>query len=1197
MAIVTPGQPGAVDHIDSTQKQFREQIAQVTSTVLRLGGADVDSTSTTTLYVNNQVGSDRFVAGIADPTTTPPLSNQQITCGYSETAPFRSLQRALIEASRLSIQVGAANDLYDRILIRVAAGQHLIDNESSTGLTVSEWPTDYEPTEQDLRAFNSTDLGVILPRGVSILGADLRKTVVLPTTVPSPNGDPRTDRGAIFKTTGGSFFFNFTIKDAPGNTRSHHLLSSFAFCGEVDLNEYYQKIATAFGLLPADVEIRNPGETQITTVYPDNATPATDSTFGSSSYIFNCSLRSNYGMSGMFLDGSLVTGLKSCVVAQFTIVSLQKDMSAWQIYSGGTWRVPVDYDEYIDSNANDLRSHIGGSYDVVTGTYDTDFRHFGYKLINEALIQEVSCFVIGAAVHHWTSSGAECTITNSNSNFGQTSLLSSGFRGIGKKDGAFVQDQNYSGLRITRPLKVPTEGFNIRQISVGNVKSYDEATGVIELQKPFDPTLAFGQYGYSLKSGDYLWVENRYRDEGPGAPNESIDVRAALAPDPFTDTNPDEIAVVVSSSQEINNLSTVDPLKLVGSRVYIRRLVDTRAPADRQYSLLVSSSSGESRRPVGNYILRLGGRANVVSQLDPTNNPNEIFITSTVQEAKVGLGSSTYRLTIRPGDSASAFNSGSYYRVGTPVTKENRVYRSKRNAKFSTFSGDQWEPSLSMLPDARGVEYLRVSSGPTLLIDGDLSNDPDSTDLGIDQSSYEPILDQVRSSTDFQGVGLLMKALGYATQDIGIDESGSLSGTVLEAQSEATRDWNPSDVTSPTPAGKLTARDVWPLEFNRPSLIRAFGQAYEWVGLSNYTKAMPKYQKSPLTDQHKIDVLAVNLLGGRVYNTGFTEDGLLVQGNTITDLGTNTTVNSEIAGLGALAGDPDFPVTPTAFDTLSISQLLQSLTRTELTGEIVINGTVEGSVTFGDGVLPVATEESQGIVELASDVEVAGISTASANGTNAITPKSLSSVRGATDGLCDLDENALVPPVRLPAIPVDNLPPSTETSRGVIELATAAETLAFVDAERAVTPSGLGSTRGVANGFASLDATGVVPKAQIPSLTAADLNLTPAPWVVGSANFDTSSNFTHVETTDSTLVNLGNPGDMSSHLGTSGFIIITRGPGVTTPFSGIDNAAWRSAVNTWVNPTTNSAGLTGDVLIGYYIPSNNQIIYTASMVN
>ena len=50
--------------------------------------------------------------------------------------------------------------------------------------------------------------------------------------------------------------------------------------------------------------------------------------------MFSCSLRSDYGMCGIYLDGDEVTGFKSMVTAQFTNVSLQKDMNAWQLYSG-----------------------------------------------------------------------------------------------------------------------------------------------------------------------------------------------------------------------------------------------------------------------------------------------------------------------------------------------------------------------------------------------------------------------------------------------------------------------------------------------------------------------------------------------------------------------------------------------------------------------------------------------------------------------------------------------------------------------------------------------------------------------------------------------------------------------------------------------------------------------------------------------
>ena len=58
----------------------------------------------------------------------------------------------------------------------------------------------------------------------------------------------------------------------------------------------------------------------------------TDTVEGASPYIFNCSLRSVYGMCGMKADGSKASGFRSMVVAQFTGVSLQKDDRAFVKY-------------------------------------------------------------------------------------------------------------------------------------------------------------------------------------------------------------------------------------------------------------------------------------------------------------------------------------------------------------------------------------------------------------------------------------------------------------------------------------------------------------------------------------------------------------------------------------------------------------------------------------------------------------------------------------------------------------------------------------------------------------------------------------------------------------------------------------------------------------------------------------------------
>jgi hypothetical protein len=1212
-AIILPGQTGAINDIDITQAGFREQIAAMAVAARRYTGGTDQGVSTTCLYVDPEIGTDDWQSGVADGTAVPVLTNQQITAGYSKTAPFKTLQRALIEAARLSIISGSNNDLYDRVVIRVSPGEHIIDNAPAGAETVSSWGSSFSPSTANLRAFNGSSIGVILPRGVSIVGEDLRKSVIRPSTVPAANLSPSTARGAIFKATGGSFFFNFTFKDAIGVTTSHHLLSAFEFCSESELSAYYAKVATAFGLNPVDVGIVNPGETQITTTYPDGtAVPEVDSTRGSSPYIFNCSLRSDYGMCGMFLDGDKVTGFKSMVVAQFTNVSLQKDMNAWEVYGSGSWGVPASYAAYISSDINNVRYRIAGNIDHTTGCYEIDYRSFGFKCINNAILQEVSCFVIGDAVHHWTASGGECTITNSNSNFGLTALLSSGFRGIGTDGGAFTQDSGFQMKELRRALKVRTNGTNIRQITIGTVASYNSGTGVITLDTAFDPDLTFGRYGYSLKEDDYIWIENRSRDTGPGyVPGDkdassAIDVRAKLAATPWSAGSPTLISVNPSGDLAVNNITTMDPAVLVGNRVYIRRLVDTRTPDERKYSLIVENSSPTtSRRPVGNFVVRLGSRSGVNTQLDPTNGAGEVFLVSeSTVDNTGGVSSSRYSVVLRSGDSASTFKANNYYRVGTPALNSNRIYRSKRNEAYTVFSEDQWEPTLPMLVNERGIESLRIAIGPELLIDKDLSNDPDSFDLGVDQETDDDVLKQVRSATDYKSIADMMLALGYS--NININSILTLQDT------DDDRAWDPSALTSPAPSGKLSARGYWPLEFNRPSLIRAFGQAYEWAGQGNYSKAMPKYQVTALSDQHKIDYFAVNHMGGRVYNTGFNEDGLIVQGDTINDLGTNTVVTTETAGLGALGGDPDFPAVPTSFDTLTVNQEFNSLQEATF-NNITINGVVDGAPTFAPNVLPTASAAVAGIIELATTAELALFEDID----KAVTPATLGDIRGAADGLASLDGTGKVPLAELPSIPASNLPAASTTQSGIIEIATDAEAAAYSDTSRALVPSNLAALRAAANGLATLDGSSLLPVAQlpeiplanipvltnaklpvlelakIPTLPANKLLTVPVAWVSGNTNFDLSANFTFTHTGTATTLAFGAP-TTTGYIGTSGFIYVTNATGVG--MIGIDNANWKPVTNTWVNPTTNSAGLTGNLLIGYYVAAANTVVYTASMV-
>ena len=219
--------------------------------------------------------------------------------GNSLTRPFRTIQRALIEAARFSYQVGRNNDKIDNTTILVYPGTHYVDNRpgyslanvsqtaefkryinfgwTTSGATISEFNEnsnfDIFDENNDLVKFNTVYGGVILPRGTSIVGLDLRKTKIRPLYVPDPLND-NVGRSAIFRVTGTCYFTAFTLFDAdPGRASykdssaakvvpnfSHHKLTCFEYADGsnlaslngvtqalTDLEMYYYKITHAYG--------------------------------------------------------------------------------------------------------------------------------------------------------------------------------------------------------------------------------------------------------------------------------------------------------------------------------------------------------------------------------------------------------------------------------------------------------------------------------------------------------------------------------------------------------------------------------------------------------------------------------------------------------------------------------------------------------------------------------------------------------------------------------------------------------------------------------------------------------------------------------------------------------------------------------------------------------------------------------------
>ena len=222
--------------------------------------------------------------------------------GNSLTRPFVTIQRALIEAARFAYQSGKNNDKFDRTTILLYPGEHVIDNRpglfiKQNGATAQLLDISGNVTSESLllnnssifdlnnvnnvlRRYNSVHGGVIVPKGTSIVGLDLRKTKIRPLYVPNPDVlDSVIPRSALFRVTGGCYFWQFSMFDAnravyyskdfteKRNPRiSHHKLTCFEYAdGQnveestslTDLQMYYFKLMNAYGNDTGNREIIN----------------------------------------------------------------------------------------------------------------------------------------------------------------------------------------------------------------------------------------------------------------------------------------------------------------------------------------------------------------------------------------------------------------------------------------------------------------------------------------------------------------------------------------------------------------------------------------------------------------------------------------------------------------------------------------------------------------------------------------------------------------------------------------------------------------------------------------------------------------------------------------------------------------------------------------------------------------------------
>jgi hypothetical protein len=707
-------------------------------------------------FIKNTEGRILYVSP-SDLDSTDSITNQ----GNSLAQPFKTLQRAIIEAARFSYLRGNSNDETEKTTILLMPGAHTVDNrpgfsvfkDGVTAKVVSPSGTTsvasdvlnlspdsiFDLTQENnvLYKFNSIHGGVIVPRGTSIVGLDLRKTKIRPKYVPNPT-DTAVANSAIFRITGAGYFWQFSIFDGseqgtvytdPSDfsvnnqsipTFSHHKLTCFEYAdgvnlysntGLTDLDMYYAKLSNAFGVSSTrDIDDKYPAKPDgfakqrpeweivgaletdplqiatiaagsggtptaivtVKTVLPHGLTAGTpikingvspsnynistkvqsisdtdstvftyllpsfpinlttpgsassgfvtiesDTVSGASPYIFNISLRSVFGMNGMLADGSKASGFRSMVMAQFTAISLQKDDRAFVKYNktSRNYQDNLPISRVAGASLSSGSSSLGTVYHQDSGSiYRSGWETSHIKATNDSILQVVSVFAIGFNKHFDAESGGDMSITNSNSNFGQLSLNSTGFK---KK--AFEKDNKAFITSIITPRAIIDQEENIDWIQLDVAKTISAANNTrlylfgFTDEDNIPPTLTQG-YRIGAKALDKLYFVN---------PNTNIEYAAnILMTDGITSSVKEYVVDPAGPSSNIftlgtHNLNTGEkviilsddgdlPENIVGNTVYFA--IKHSSAEIRLASSLTAATSGDAITVFGGTNLKILSR-------------------------------------------------------------------------------------------------------------------------------------------------------------------------------------------------------------------------------------------------------------------------------------------------------------------------------------------------------------------------------------------------------------------------------------------------------------------------------------------------------------------------------------------------------------------------------------------------------------
>ncbi len=946
------------------QLRAKEQLAAVVDALLQLAGnANISPgnqesadplNSPFTIYIDPYIGSDRFVGGSYNWFEEPGgatdaakiaaklkrLENQRLTCGYSKQRPFRTINRAAIEIVAMTsknfftINSEAAN--VDCPSVELSPGTHIFYNDpgnSSYAIPVTEWPAaGFDPTPNHLIAFNPNSGGIVLPRyATASAPLSLRQSTVRPSYVPAAADEAAdySNRVGILKITSTSYIYGVTFRDQFGATSSHHLLDCFHNASQADLDQLYAKVRTAMGganntgNLSNSLAVTRTSEFQTVGPISGNPSEAWDTVRGASPYIYNCSLRTEWGMSGVFWDGARLTGLKSLVAAQFTGISQQRDLSCWEIYRSGAWRAPVNYQELIDSESDDVRMKPRRMSRHIT-------------LLNDAFGQLVSVFAIGAGRHHFADSGAQMEFSNSTSNFGGCVAVARGYQSFSE-----TIDSNWNIKRVRVARSVAEQTSNVRKITLGVVSAISGST--VTLQNPLaassDPATpaVLAKDGFSLPAGTLFWIEN------PSGP----DWRATLSNNAWSSGNATEINISAPAAQAGTGLAIGTDQNgsslAIGKRCYIRRLIDTRTTSQRRVTLQLSNTTS-ARVPVRNSILqtRPGVSGGGIDRNLATGGAEVLAVTTTNGIPAEGAGVVlSAEISIRRSCPDETYAPNRFYRVGQTVKHSGKHYTANSTFLSSGMTPDEtrWQESYVQQESNYNAEDPPSLEAPTLIFDTDTDTSSDLTaNCGINWATIYTesgsVRDQLRSATDYRGALAFLIALGF---------SSSAAHAALVPRTEASRNLDPASAadfpTAPT-GGAASGRANWAIEFRSPSFVQLLGHNFNGVGFWNYSRALPRARRT-MSPLNEFNANFAPSEGGRVEVKGINKDGFEV-----TNQGLINTDTGEVLSVEGIAAETD-EAPPTELNDLSVDNLAVTGTL-DLVGVSQLDGGESIAMTTAD---------------------------------------------------------------------------------------------------------------------------------------------------------------------------------------------------------------------------------------------------------